>query len=287
MKILIGLLLGAGLLLAISPVLWPRRPRQQRRPSRLSAELQDRLVRAGFARIPKSAFVAISCLSAAAMWGIALALTGISTLAGIAGGAGLCLPLALVGWRATARRRLGRLAWPDLVDHLVGSVRAGLALPDAVAALSSAGPAPLREPFAAFERDYRSTGNFSPAMDELKACLADPTADRIIETLRMAREVGGTELTSVLRALSSSLRQEAAVRAEIEARQSWVANAARLGVAAPWLVLILLCTRPEAAAAYDTPAGLTVILATGVVSLLAYRLMLAIGRLPEERRWFR
>ena len=71
----------------------------------------------------------------------------------------------------------------------------------------------------------------------------------------MSREVGGTELPSILRALAASLRQEAAVRSEVEARQSWVLNAARLGVAAPWIVLLLLASRAEAAAAYNSPAG--------------------------------
>src|SRR5690606_14291407 len=96
----------------------------------------------------------------------------------------------------------------------------------------------------------------------------------------------GTELPTVLRALAASLRQEAAVRAEVEARQSWIRGAARLGVAAPWVVLLLLASRPEAAAAYNSPGGL-VLLAVGLaVTIIAYRIMLALGRLPEERRWF-
>ena len=53
----------------------------------------------------------------------------------------------------------------------------------------------------------------------------------------MAREVGGSDVTAVLRGLSGYLREDAALRAEVEARQSWILNAARLGVAAPWLVL--------------------------------------------------
>ena len=137
-----------------------------------------------------------------------------------------------------------------------------------------------------FEADYRATGNFGVCLDRLKARLADPVADRILETLRMSREVGGSELIRVLRNLSSYLRQEAAIRSEVEARQSWVMNAARLGVAAPWIVLLLLATRPEAAIAYKTAAGGLLILGGFVVSVFAYRLMLAIGRLPEERRWF-
>jgi tight adherence protein B len=176
--------------------------------------------------------------------------------------------------------------WPDVVDHLVSGVRSGLALPDSVVTLAHSGPTATRESFAAFERDYRATGNFGLCLDTLKASLADPVADRILETLRMSREVGGSELTTVLRNLASYLRQEVAIRSEVQARQSWVVNAARLGVAAPWLILLLLASRPEAAAAYNTPAGVLLILGGLVVTVIAYRVMIALGRIPEERRWF-
>jgi tight adherence protein B len=125
-----------------------------------------------------------------------------------------------------------------------------------------------------------------PALDELKQTLADPVGDRVVETLRLAREVGGTELPAVLRSLAAALRADAAVRAEAEARQSWVVIAARLGVAAPWVVLLLIASRPEAAAAYNSPGGLLLVAGGLAVTVVAYRLMLALGRLPEERRWF-
>jgi tight adherence protein B len=102
----------------------------------------------------------------------------------------------------------------------------------------------------------------------------------------MSREVGGTDLTRVLRSLSGYLREDAAIRSEVEARQSWVMNAARLGVAAPWIVLLLLSTRPEAAVAYNSPGGIVLIVGGLVLSVIAYRLMLFIARIPEERRWF-
>ena len=109
--------------------------------------------------------------------------------------------------------------------------------------------------------------------------------DRIVETLRMARQVGGTELTSVLRALSASVRAEAALRSEVEARQSWIRGAAVLGVTAPWAILALLALRPEGARAYGSAEGLVLILGGAAVSFVAYRLMLRLGRLPEPRRW--
>lgn len=120
----------------------------------------------------------------------------------------------------------------------------------------------------------------------MKVVLADPLGDRIIETLRMARQVGGTELIGVLRALSSSVRADAALRGEVEARQSWIRGAAVLGAVAPWVILTLLILRPEGAKAYSTPEGIVVIVVGAVVSVVAFRLMIRIGRLPEPRRWF-
>jgi tight adherence protein B len=162
----------------------------------------------------------------------------------------------------------------------------GLSLPDAVAGLAESAPHSVRPAFAVFARDLHSTGRFETSLDRLKAALADPIADRIIETLRMARQVGGTELTGVLRALSSSVRADAALRGEVEARQSWIRGAAVLGAVAPWVILGLLVMRPEGRDAYASPEGVIVIMVGAVVSLLAYRVMLRIGRLPEPERWF-
>ena len=51
-------------------------------------------------------------------------------------------------------------------------------------------------------------------VSRFKAELAEPFGDRVAEALRVAREV--------------------------ESRQSWTANAARLAVVAPWVVLLLM-----------------------------------------------
>jgi tight adherence protein B len=229
----------------------------------------------------------VSALLALVFFAVAQALFDVLALAAGLAMVGGWLPWSLVSWRAAVRLRANRTMWPDVVDQLISAVRSGLALPDGVAALARTAPESTRASFAAFERDYRSGGVFAPAADRLKADLRDPVADRIVETLKMAREVGGGELVAVLKALAASLRDDAAVRAEIEARQSWTVGAARLGVAAPWVVLALLATRPEASVAYNSPLGAVVIVVGLVVSLVAYRAMLAIGRLPEERRWFR
>lgn len=112
-------------------------------------------------------------------------------------------------------------------------------------------------------------------------------ADRLVEALRIARDVGGTDLGRVLRTLSTFLREDARSRAELEARQSWTVNAARLAMAAPWAVLVLLASRGSTLQAYNTPGGALVLAIGAGASLLAYRMMLSIGRLPEEQRVLR
>ncbi|MGA1667997.1 MAG: type II secretion system F family protein, partial [Candidatus Nanopelagicales bacterium] len=177
-----------------------------------------------------------------------------------------------------------RSAWPDAVDMLGSAVRAGMSLPEAVIDLGVRGPEALRPAFRSFAADYRASGSFALALDGLKQSLGDPVADRVIVSLGIAREVGGSDLGRVLGTLSDFLRQDARARGEIEARQSWTVNAARVAVAAPWITLLLLCTRPETVAAYSTAMGAIIILGSAALSVVAYRVMTAIGKLPDEPR---
>jgi tight adherence protein B len=282
--LVLGLLLGAGLVMIAAPWLWPRSATLRRRG--LFDRLAERLAQAGLERVPVGVFAVVSVVLGVAVAAVLVSIVPVVALAIAAGTVGAAAPVVVVGGRARRRRRVLRAAWPDLVDHLVAGVRAGQSLGDAVTSLADVGPTEIRGAFRGFGRSVHATGTIGGALDDLKVRLADPVADRIVETLRMSREVGGTELPSILRALAGSLRQEAAIRSEVEARQSWVLNAARLGVAAPWIVLLMLASRPEAAVAYNSPAGVTLLVVGFVVTAVAYRLMVALGRLPEERRWF-
>jgi tight adherence protein B len=189
--------------------------------------------------------------------------------------------------RARSRRRKLRDLWPDVVDNITSGVRAGLALPEALSQLAVRGPVELRAPFAAFAHDYRTSGRFQDSLDRLKDRLSDPVGDRIVESLRIAREVGGSDLGRLLRTLSAFLRDDARTRAELETRQSWTVNAARLAAGAPWVVLGLLAFNGESLSAYSSPAGWGVLGAGAAGCVVAYRLMVSIGRLPDEERVLR
>ena len=98
------------------------------------------------------------------------------------------------------------------------------------------------------------TGRFGDCLDRLKDRLADPTGDRVIEGLRIAREVGGGELGRLLRNLSGYLRDETRTRSELESRQAWTVNGARLAVAAPGSCCSSSPSRARSFAATHHPA---------------------------------
>ena len=287
MGLITGLLLGAGFFCVWWSFWAPSEPEPvQRAPSALD-RLSDDLHQAGMVAVGPGALLATCAVAGTSAGLLVLVISQSPPIAVsfllIACGA----PVAAVRARARRRRQMVRDLWPEAVDHLTSGIRAGLSLPEALAQLGDRGPTELRPAFVAFGADYRATGRFIDCLERLKERLADPVADRIVEALRITREVGGSDLGRLMRTLSAFLRDDARTRAELEARQSWTVNAARLAVAAPWIVLVLLSTRPEAVAAYNRPTGVVVLVGGAVASLVAYRVMVRIGRLPDEARVLR
>jgi tight adherence protein B len=283
MGALLGLMFGLGCLLvwrsgARAPV---RRPRQSRQ------RLRELLVQAGIEGVTPRQLIAASAALGAVVFVLVLGTSGVPVIAALFGGFAALVPVLLVRRRRAQRSVELREVWPEAVDNLASAVRAGLSLPEALSQLGVRGPEQLRSPFRTFGEDYRATGRFAQSLDTLKDNLADPVGDRVVESLRMAREVGGSDLGRLLRTLSAFLREDARTRAELESRQGWTVNAARLALCAPWVLLLLLSTRPSAVAAYNTATGAAVLVIGGGVSLLAYRVMIRIARLPTERRVLR
>lgn len=278
MGALIGLCLALGVLLSVMPWMVPTRPSPRR------GRLQALIDAAALPHATPGTILSTACAGAVICAVAALLVTSVPVVAAIAAVLAGALPFVLLRRRARTRGRKVRTAWPDAIDSLASSVRAGMSLPEALADLSMRGPSPLRPAFARFAAHYRVSGSFGESLAVLQFSSADPVADRVIASLRIAREVGGTDLGAVLRTLSSLLRADLRARGEIEARQSWTISAARLAVAAPWITLVLLCTRSEAASAYRSPLGALILVICAVLTVVAYRLMLIIGRLPVERR---
>lgn len=283
MGLLVGALGGLGLFL----LAMPGTPPAGLRVPRLGARTEALLHRAGVPGVRPGQLLALSLLGAAGAFAVVAALSRAVPLAAAFALFAALAPRSLLRRRARLRGRARRDAWPEAVDNLTSAIRAGLSLPEALSALAVSGPGELRPAFARFAADHRATGAFGGCLDRLADDLADPVGDRVIEALRLAREVGGTDLGGLLRTLSRFLREDARTRGELEARQSWTINAARVALVAPWLVLLLLGTQSSTVRAYNSAGGAVVLATGGAVSYLAFRLMRRIGALPEERRVLR
>lgn len=284
MGALVGLGFGVGCLLVWSAFRAPRPTAVAAPAARRTGRL---LAEAGLREVTPRSLVALCAGSGLLAVVVVLGLTRAMPIALVLGALAGYLPVAVVRGRARRRQREFAEVWPEAVDDLASAVRAGMSLPDAVAALAVRGPEPLRPSFDAFALDYQVSGRFGDCLDRLKDRLADPVGDRVVEGLRIAREVGGGELGRLLRNLSGYLRDDLRTRSELEARQSWAVNGARVAVAAPWVVLLVMSTQRSVLERYQTAAGAVVLVAGAVVCVLAYRLMMRLGRLPAERRILR
>ncbi|GAA1576921.1 type II secretion system F family protein [Kribbella hippodromi] len=286
MGIVLGLLFGVGLLLIIAAFVAPSEA-EAGADGWLRGKSRALLASAGIEGLTPGAFIGACIITGLAGFLLMFLVSGALPVGVVFGLMAGWAPIALV--RSRARRRLAefRELWPDVVDNVASAVRAGLSLSEALAQVGERGPLQLREPFRRFGADYASTGRFAESLDRLKARLADPVGDRVVEALRIAREVGGGDLGRLLRSLSTFLRDEARTRSELESRQSWSVNGARVAVAAPWLVLAMLSFQGDVIKRYNSPGGAVVIGVGAFVCIVAYRLMLRIGRLPAPERVLR
>jgi tight adherence protein B len=281
MKLLPAVTMGLGAALCLW---WLAVPRQTKPPRR--SRLDELISEAGLTLTPLR--VVASCWAIGLAVGALVYVASQSVVVSLAIGS-VVAPAPIAYLKHAQRRRHAELraVWPDAIEHLASGIRAGLSLPEAIGQLAVTGPETLRPAFSDFAADYRASGQFTASLERLKDALADPVGDRVVETLRLAREVGGSDLGKLLRTLAAFLRDDARVRGELESRQSWTVNAARLAVAAPWVLLVLLSTRGQAVSAYNSAAGVLVLTIGAAVSVIAFRLMVRIGRLPTEARVLR
>ncbi len=177
-------------------------------------------------------------------------------------------------------------AWPEVIDHLMSGIQSGLSLTESLADLSTRGPEILRPAFTDFRNSLYKHGDVGEAIGELKSLFHHHGSDQIFEALLISKSLGGSELLAILRTLGDFLRQDLALRREIEVKHSWIKNSAHLSAAAPWMLLLLLSTQETTAAAYSTPTGGAILFAGLIMTAIAYIWMNHLGHLPQTPRVF-
>ena len=146
MGILLGLMFGLGLVLIIHSFLKPSTTKAPSGPS-LYERLDDLLAQAGIEAVTPGQLLSVCVGVGTFVFLVMFVVSGAAPVAlafGVIAGYG---PLSLVRYRARSRRQELRELWPDVVDNLASSVRAGLSLPEALSQIAVRGPQPLRRPF--------------------------------------------------------------------------------------------------------------------------------------------
>ena len=248
--------------------------------------LRNQLEAAGVARLsPIQAMVGCLSLSAAVSSWVQLSfgVFGLSLFALLA-----VVGLGVEALRLTAAGRSDQLAkhWPEILDSLQSAASSGLGIIDALDDVARNGPSRLRPVFAELvERIDRGAG-IDASLDWLKSRFGQLQADRLIELIRVANSSGGVGYLDSLREQALRTRSEIALWGELESKQGWVTGTAKLAIVAPWIIVATLSSRPENVAIFNTTEGTTILIFGLAVSLLAYRMVTALGALARPRRVF-
>ena len=196
------------------------------------------------------------------------------------------IPFILLRRKAENNRILLQNLWPEILDHIISGLQSGLSLAETLAALGSRGPIKTRSIFQLFSENLRNGMNFESALTEVKIEFNDGTADQVCEVLDFARLAGSRDTSLTLRTLSNFIRSDLALRAEIQAKHSWVKNSAALAAIAPWVLLLLLASQPNTLIAYTSGAGFGILIIGALLTVVAYFWMDKVGKLKAIPRIF-
>jgi tight adherence protein B len=249
------------------------------------ASARSWLAQAGVAVSPTQ-FVLGSLGVAVAVFAVTWFVTGTVLVALVPAAAAATLPRAYFGRRRAARLRELQSAWPDGLRDVGASLAAGRSLAHALQTLAETGPAPLRDAFAQFPGRARMLGPVA-ALEVVKAELADPTSDRVIEVLILAQERGGPIVARILDDLVFATTKDVKVLEEVESEGLEMKLNARAVLVMPWLVLVALTIRDGAFRDfYSSAAGFVVVLVGAALCAIGAWWIGRLGRAHEERRVF-
>ena len=245
----------------------------------------ERFIRSlGWERLSSTTFALAVFASSGLVFLIVLGITG-SLM--IAGSVLCCLVVQVADSLRTKARNLvlkRNSDWPKFLDAISSAAWAGVGLEQAILDSRSFAPVTISWALLELEKDLAANIGLDLALVNFKGRLQDPIADRFAELTRLANQSGGRGYLTALRAQSIQLRLENATWSEVITKQNWVISSAKLAVFAPWVILLLLASRAETAAAFNSETGVVVLAIGLVASLMAFQLVRFLSALPKRQR---
>ena len=266
----------------------PERRTDARRNLRWAQRGRDWLTQAGLAEVRLAEFVIV-----AGFLGVLGFAGGYALFGALVPASGIGLGAAYVPFHVYRSRRANRLAqaneaWPAIIEEIrLHSGNLGRSIPQSLHEAGRRAPADLQPAFAAAHREWLLSTDFPRTLDVLKTRLADPTADATCETLLVAHEVGGTDLSRRLEALAEDRTADANARRDAQAKQAGVRLARRFVLVVPAGMAMAGSLIGNGRAAYGTSLGQIVVLAALAMIASCWAWAGRYLRLPRPERVFR
>lgn len=282
MRLVAAALTGVAVWLVLSAAAG-RLPRWSRPVRPAVRPMQTWLVQAGSDLTP-ARLVGGSVALGTAVFALLAAVTDTPAVAVVPAVAVGLLPRAHLGRLRQRRLRALQEAWPDALRDLVAATSAGRSLHQGVLALATDGPPALRPAFTRYAALVRAVG-VVPALELVRAELADPTSDRVLEVLVLAHERGGQTVSEILRDLADATTRDLRTLEEIHTEGLEQRINAGAVFVLPWLVLLALTVQDGVFRDfYGSPPGLLVIAIAAVLSLVGVSVVARLAREPDEPR---
>jgi tight adherence protein B len=185
--------------------------------------------------------------------------------------------------RAQVRRVREREAWPAFVESVISSIASGSSRVEAFEVAVTRAPSSLQKGLYPFEQALKNR-RLADSLQELRSGFENAHVDEFVQILTLNERFGGAGLVAVLKTYAKACRAWNAAEAQVRSKNAASLTVAKLGVAAPWILLALLLGRPESATSFENSAGIAILLGGLVVCVCAFSLIVLLGRQREEVR---
>jgi tight adherence protein B len=128
---------------------------------------------------------------------------------------GFFLPVLYVRTRQGRRLRAFSAQLPDVLDHLVGSLRAGYGLMQAVEWVARQVPPPAGEEFDRITREVQLGRSLADALNEAVRRIDSDDLALIVTAIQIQHEVGGS-LADILATVAETIRERVRIQREIQ-----------------------------------------------------------------------
>jgi tight adherence protein B len=127
---------------------------------------------------------------------------------------GFVLPIVFISMRQRQRRQAFDGQLPDVLDHLVGSLRAGYGLLQAVEWVARQLPHPAGTEFDRVVREVQLGRSLSQALDSMVRRIDSDDLALIVTAIKIQNEVGGS-LADILETVAHTIRERVRIQREI------------------------------------------------------------------------